>query len=70
VCVEPVLLPGEVVADRHLQARGLFPSPGVLASPLHFGPAATGPAPGLGEHTREVLSDAGLSPAEIDALTS
>jgi crotonobetainyl-CoA:carnitine CoA-transferase CaiB-like acyl-CoA transferase len=67
-CVESVLLPGEVLEDRHLQARGLFPSPGVLASPLHLGPAAVGAAPGLGEHTREVLSEVGLTPAEIDSL--
>ena len=27
-----------------------------------------GPVPGLGEHTREVLAEAGLSAAEIDEL--
>ena len=67
-CVEPVLLPEEVCGDAHLGSRGLFPRPGVLAAPLHLGPPAAGPAPGLGEHTREVLSEAGLTPAEIDAL--
>lgn len=67
-CVEPVLLPDEVCRDAHLAARGLFPRPGVLATPLHLGPPAVAPAPALGEHTRAVLAEAGLSPAEIDAL--
>jgi len=68
-CVEPVLLPEEVRGDAHLGSRGLFPRPGVLATPLHLGPPAAAPAPSLGEHTRGVLSEAGLTPAEIDALT-
>jgi crotonobetainyl-CoA:carnitine CoA-transferase CaiB-like acyl-CoA transferase len=42
----------------------------VLANPLRLGPPAPGPAPRLGEHTREVLAEAGLSAAEIDALAS
>jgi crotonobetainyl-CoA:carnitine CoA-transferase CaiB-like acyl-CoA transferase len=67
-CVEPVLLAEEVRADAQLGSRGLFPRPGVLATPLHLGPPATTPAPGLGEHTRTVLTEAGLTPAEIDAL--
>jgi crotonobetainyl-CoA:carnitine CoA-transferase CaiB-like acyl-CoA transferase len=67
-CAEPVLLPAEVCRDAHLVQRGLFPRPGVLASPLGLGPPATATAPSLGEHTREVLGEAGLSSAEIDAL--
>jgi crotonobetainyl-CoA:carnitine CoA-transferase CaiB-like acyl-CoA transferase len=68
-CVEPVLLPEEVLRDAHLGARGLFPASRGLATPLlHLGPPAAAPAPGLGEHTREVLAEAGLTPAEIDAL--
>ncbi|HET9034925.1 MAG TPA: CaiB/BaiF CoA-transferase family protein [Myxococcaceae bacterium] len=67
-CVEPVLLPEEVSRDAHLAQRGLFPRPGVLATPLHLGPPASAPAPSLGEHTRQVLTEAGLSPAEIDVL--
>ncbi len=67
-CVEPVLLPDEVCRDAHLADRGLFPRPGVLATPLRLGPPAAAPAPRLGEHTREVLTEAGLTPAEIDAL--
>ena len=69
-CVEPVLLPDEVCRDAHLVERGLFPRPGVLATPLGLGPAAAAPAPGLGEHTHAVLHEAGLTPAEIDALVS
>jgi len=67
-CVEPVLVPAEVQRDAHLAERGLFPRPGVLATPLHLGYPASAPAPRLGEHTRQVLTEAGLSPAEIDAL--
>ncbi len=67
-CVEPVLRPEEVCRDAHLAARGLFPGAGQLATPLHLGHAAPAPAPGLGEHTRQVLAEAGLTPAEIDAL--
>jgi len=67
-CVEPVLLPDEVLADAHLSARGLFPGAGLLATPLHLGPPASAPAPRLGEHTREVLGEAGLGADEIDAL--
>jgi exosortase/archaeosortase family protein len=40
----------------------------VLATPLHLAPPAPAPAPGLGEHTREVLAEVGLGEAEIDAL--
>ena len=32
------------------------------------GDAARAPGPGLGEHTREVLTAAGYSEAEVDAL--
>lgn len=69
-CVEPVLLPHEVARDAHLGARGLFPRPGVLATPLRLGPPAAAAAPALGAHTREVLTEAGLTPGEIDALVS
>jgi formyl-CoA transferase len=42
------------------------------ASPARFpegAPAVTRPAPKLGQHTREVLLEAGLSLAEVEALT-
>jgi crotonobetainyl-CoA:carnitine CoA-transferase CaiB-like acyl-CoA transferase len=47
---------------------GAFEAP---ASPIRFRALDTdprGPAPGLGEHTREVLAEAGLAPDAIDAL--
>jgi alpha-methylacyl-CoA racemase len=69
-CVEPVLLPDEVCGDDHLAARGLFPAPGVLATPLRVGLPSAAAAPRLGEHTRQVLEEAGLAAAEIDALLS
>ncbi|MBP6899965.1 MAG: CoA transferase [Burkholderiaceae bacterium] len=68
-----------VLHDPHLQATGFFvdeqhPSEGPLRamrSPLrwqHLQPAATRPAPRLGEHTREVLAEAGLAPERIQRL--
>jgi crotonobetainyl-CoA:carnitine CoA-transferase CaiB-like acyl-CoA transferase len=63
-----VLLPDEVARDAQLVARGMFPGPGLLAGPLRLGPPVRTAAPGLGEHTREVLAEAGLGPQEIDAL--
>jgi crotonobetainyl-CoA:carnitine CoA-transferase CaiB-like acyl-CoA transferase len=41
------------------------------ASPVRFPGAPTGPAgpaPKLGEHTRQVLEAAGYGPAEVDAM--
>lgn len=68
-----------VLHDPHLQATGFFvdeqhPSEGPLRamrSPLrwqHLQPAAARPAPRLGEHTREVLAEAGLAPERIQRL--
>ena len=68
-----------VFADPHLIERGLFadlPHPSLgsvraIGSPLHLSdtPAVMRrAAPRLGEHTREVLGEAGLSATEIDAL--
>ena len=66
-------------ADPHLNARGFFqpeqhPSEGALtrmAAPVRFsahGDIPRGPTPGLGEHGREVLGEAGLDEAAIAAL--
>ncbi|MEW6125169.1 MAG: CoA transferase [Pseudomonadota bacterium] len=70
----------EVVADEHLRATGFFatredPAMGTLrfpGVPLKFDGARPDIAlpPRLGEHTRAVLAEAGLSPDEIDALLS
>jgi crotonobetainyl-CoA:carnitine CoA-transferase CaiB-like acyl-CoA transferase len=70
----------DIVADPHLKAIGYLktvehPSEGrikVLAVPSEW--SETAPeyrrhAPGLGEHTREVLREVGLSDAEIDRLS-
>ena len=69
----------DIVADPHLAATGYFrtvehPSEGTLksmATPSEWSesqPQYRRHAPRLGEHTREVLSEAGLSEQAIDAL--
>ncbi|MBL8917374.1 MAG: CoA transferase [Myxococcaceae bacterium] len=72
LCVEPVNEGDEVLSDPQLVARGMFVKAGDvmhLKTPLHFGPMPTRPSPGLGEHTSDVLRDAGFSEAEIAALS-
>lgn len=75
----PVNTLEQVRSDAHLNAIGFFrplshPSEGELETPdaaLRFDRGALPvrrPQPRLGEHTREVLAEAGLSGAEIDAL--
>ncbi|MDB5874274.1 MAG: frc1 [Ramlibacter sp.] len=76
----PVLSVSEVLHEPHFRQRGAVvpiehPVMGpllVLGSPLHLGEAAAlspSPAPELGQHNREVLSEMlGLSGAELDAL--
>lgn len=70
-----------LIADPHLQAVGFFepedhPSEGRLrrmrypASWTETQPSATRPAPRLGEHSVEVLREAGLDAARIAALTA
>ncbi|MEO8114528.1 MAG: CaiB/BaiF CoA-transferase family protein, partial [Phenylobacterium sp.] len=75
----PVQTPAEVAADPQVAASGaliqvedghggVFTSPN---APARFpGADATlrPPSPGLGEHTREVLSELGYAPAEIEAI--
>jgi len=71
LCVEPVREGDEVLEDPQLKARGLFVKQGDvthLRTPLNLGELPLGPPPALGEHTREVLAEAGLAEAEIDAL--
>ena len=73
-CVEPVLEGLEVLDDPQLRSRGVFlktaegQGGSYLKTPLHFGPIAIEPAPAPGEHSREILREAGFSGAEIDAL--
>jgi crotonobetainyl-CoA:carnitine CoA-transferase CaiB-like acyl-CoA transferase len=77
----PVQTPAEVAADPQVAAAGAilqiedgaggtYRSP---AAPARF-PGADAdvrpPAPGLGQHTREVLAEIGYSPAQIEAMLS
>jgi crotonobetainyl-CoA:carnitine CoA-transferase CaiB-like acyl-CoA transferase len=70
----------DLVDDPQAEAAGLFPEIEVagervrtVAAPLKIAGAdiaPRGPAPGLAQHTVEVLGDLGLSPAEIEALAA
>lgn len=75
----PVLALHEVVVDPQAIALGLFPtitSPEIgdyrtVANPMKFRTADVGPQgphPKIGEHTRSILAEAGLSGDEIDGL--
>jgi len=71
-CVEAVRTPEEVTQQTQFQARGLFvegpDGERRLATPLRMGPLPEAGAPALGAHSRQVLAEAGFSPAEMDAL--
>lgn len=72
-CLEPVLEPRELADDPHLRARNLFvtqQTPWGESTQLRLpvGPPAEAPAPAMGQHTRDILAEAGLGAAEIDAL--
>jgi formyl-CoA transferase len=67
------------LGDEQIEANGLFPefvdADGLrtLDSPFQIrGEDKVPPrmAPGIGEHTRELLAEFGCSPAEIDALAA
>jgi crotonobetainyl-CoA:carnitine CoA-transferase CaiB-like acyl-CoA transferase len=77
----PLRRPDELVDDPHLNASAQFvetPLPGRPPAKLPKLPVRSSayemtlrrPAPTLGEHTREVLSEFGLSKDDIDALAS
>jgi alpha-methylacyl-CoA racemase len=73
VCVEPVNAFVESCRDPHIRQRGLVqegPGPlGQIGSLFQFSaPAQPSPAPSMGQHTRQVLLQAGLSEAEIEKL--
>jgi len=81
VPVGPVNSIGEALAHPQTLARGMVvdlvhPQAGAtkaLGCPVHFSATPTSvtrPAPMLGEHSREVLAEAGYSDAEIDAFVA
>jgi alpha-methylacyl-CoA racemase len=80
-CLEPVLELAETLESELVRARGMVVSldqPGVarpvglLGLPFKLsrtpGDPIRAPGPGLGEHTDEVLAQAGFGPDEIEAL--
>ncbi|MCL4260576.1 MAG: CoA transferase, partial [Anaerolineales bacterium] len=72
-CVEPVLSFEEAIKHPQVRARGFVredQSRAVgLNSPFVYGNGEARPAPGLGEHTREILSEI-FSQSELDELTN
>ena len=75
----PVLCLHEVVDDEHANDIGMFPELNhpelgpyrTVNAPMRFATADVGPrgpAPTLGQHSREILTAAGLSDADIDTL--
>ncbi len=74
VPVAPVNSVPEILADPQIEARGLVvEGDGVrmLGSPISMSDVEDGPyhrAPHIGEHTRELLGEAGVEPEEVDAL--
>lgn len=70
-CLEPVLGPDEVLTDAQHAARGVFvEGPGGLPQPTTPAgqPLAGAKAPAQGEHTAEVLREAGFDEASIARL--
>ncbi|GIX29317.1 MAG: CoA transferase [Burkholderiales bacterium] len=75
-CVSPVLTLEEALADPHFNARGMIVRdvggrPVQFACPLHltdFAFSVERPAPQPGEHSEEVLAEAGFTGTEIEGL--
>lgn len=65
-CLEPVLTPDETMADEHHAVRGVFTKDaGFLRTRTPVAPASDGPAPTQGEHSEEILREAGI---DVQAL--
>lgn len=73
-CLAPVLSFAEAPQHAHAAARGAFIDIGGVVQPApaprfsRSTAARPGPAPEPGAHTRELLAEAGLDAAQIDAL--
>ncbi|MCA9530638.1 MAG: CoA transferase [Myxococcales bacterium] len=73
-CLEVVVEPADALEDPHLRARGVWSTVQtddggtVTMGKTPVAPAATGRAPRQGEHTSDILREAGLSDDEITAL--
>ncbi len=77
LCCEPVREGDEILEERALCARGAFfeiedqqlgRAIGQLRTPLHLDDRPSTPAPALGEHSEEVLAEAGFGVDEIASL--
>jgi crotonobetainyl-CoA:carnitine CoA-transferase CaiB-like acyl-CoA transferase len=77
LCVEPVAEGDEVLADAQLKARGLFveaEDAGLgrkvthVLTPLRMGDTPLREPPALGQHSREILAEAGFSAEELARL--
>jgi alpha-methylacyl-CoA racemase len=74
--VGPVNAGSDLPADPHVQARGTLVDVGGVAVPRNpirmsgadSGDQRSGPPPTVGQHTRQVLMEAGLSGEEVDGL--
>ena len=74
-CVGPVNDAAEALADPHAAHRGLIAEiegrpvgPGPAIKLAGHTPGKLRPAPGLGEHTDQVLAEAGLNSEEVTAM--
>lgn len=77
LCIEPVLEGDEVLSDAQHRARGLFVEVEDaqrgrkvthLLTPLRLGETPLRPPPALGQHSREILSEAGFTLEELIRL--